>query len=225
MPDSQSSEPGFESPFATVSKIWHFRSPRWRPSWISCINEYLAIDSGGNVSDLVVARNCCMVRMLLGEAELVSEWTCLSGRAKRVKRFERSNGLDTALYKNNLYKANGREKRICKLPVDGWCAETRTAYQFHGCIWHGCPDCRDPESRNPKNEKTRHFGESVSAIRREWDVDRDKAIVADTIKLLANSGYGKTVTNIDRHRNVKYCTEVGKSAGGSFSKKRIKPGR
>ena len=26
MPDSQSSEPGFESPFATVSKIGHFRS-------------------------------------------------------------------------------------------------------------------------------------------------------------------------------------------------------
>ena len=30
---------------------------------------YLAIDSGGNVSDLVVARNCCMARMLPGEAE------------------------------------------------------------------------------------------------------------------------------------------------------------
>ena len=39
----------------------------------SCINEYLAIDSGGNVSDLVLARNCCLARMLLGEAELVSE--------------------------------------------------------------------------------------------------------------------------------------------------------
>ena len=37
------------------------------------INEYLAIDSGGYVSDLVVARNCCMARMLPGEAELVSE--------------------------------------------------------------------------------------------------------------------------------------------------------
>ena len=36
-------------------------------------NEYLATDSGGNVSDLVVARNCCMARMLPGEAELVSE--------------------------------------------------------------------------------------------------------------------------------------------------------
>ena len=35
----------------------------------SAVNEYLAIDSGGNVSDLVVARNCCMARMLPGEAE------------------------------------------------------------------------------------------------------------------------------------------------------------
>ena len=29
------------------------------------------------------------------------------------------------------HQGNGREKRIGKLPVDGWCAETRTAYQFH----------------------------------------------------------------------------------------------
>ena len=27
------------------------------------------VDSAGNVSDLVVARNCCMARMLPGEAE------------------------------------------------------------------------------------------------------------------------------------------------------------
>ena len=55
----------------------------------------MAIDSGGNASYLFLARNCCLARMLPGEAELVSEWTGLSGRAKRVKRFERSNGLDT----------------------------------------------------------------------------------------------------------------------------------
>ena len=36
---------------------------------LSCINEYLTIDSGGNVSDLVLARNCCLARMLPGEAE------------------------------------------------------------------------------------------------------------------------------------------------------------
>ena len=100
MPDWQTSEPGFESPFATVSKIGHFRPLHWHPS---CINEYLAIYSGGNVSDLVLARNCCLARMLREEAELVSEWTGAPGRAKSVKRFERSNGLDTALYKNDLY--------------------------------------------------------------------------------------------------------------------------
>ena len=33
----------------------------------------------------------------------VSEWTGLSGKEKSVKRFERSNGLDTELYKNYLY--------------------------------------------------------------------------------------------------------------------------
>ena len=31
------------------------------------------IDSGGNVSDLIVTRNCWMVRMFPEEAELVSE--------------------------------------------------------------------------------------------------------------------------------------------------------
>ena len=261
------------------------------------------------------------------------------------------------------HQGNGREKRIGKLPVDGWCAETRTAYQFHGCFWHGCPKCHtDPEETNPKNNKTmaellantkahtaylrRHvkvvemwecgwkrerdppprqkwnmtqneilaavidgtlfgmiecdihvppelrpyfsemqpifknanvsrddigpfmrnyaeehdimstprcmlvgsyrgekillttpllqwylahglvvdrvyqvvdyepnpcfqrFGESVSAARRNGDVDPDKSIIGDTMKLLGNSAYGKTVTNVDRHHDVKYCTEV-----------------
>ena len=43
------------------------------PSSIKCINEYLAIDDGGNVSDLVFARNCCVARMLPREVKLVSE--------------------------------------------------------------------------------------------------------------------------------------------------------
>ena len=265
------------------------------------------------------------------------------------------------------HQANGREKRIGKLPVDGWCAETRTAYQFHGCFWHSCPKCHtDPEETNPKNNKTmaellantkahtayirrhvkvvemwecawkrerdppprqkwnmtqqqiikavvdgtlfgmvecdvrvpselrahfaemqpifknatvtrddigpfmrqyaeehdimstprrmlvgsyygekillatpllrwylahglvvdrvyqiveyspkpcfRPFGDSVSAARRAGDTDPDKSIIADTMKLLGNSAYGKTVTNVDRHRNVTYSTEVGTSA-------------
>ena len=264
------------------------------------------------------------------------------------------------------HQVNGREKRIGKLPVDGWCAKTRTAYQFHGCYFHGCPKCHQPEETNKLNGKTmvtllantkkhtaylrrhvkvvemwectwkrerdppprqkwqmtqqqiitavvdgtlfgmvecdlhvpehlqdhfaemqpifknatvtrddigpfmrqyavdhdimstprrmlvgsyrgdkillttpllqwylahglvvdrvyqiveyspkpcfQHFGESVSTARRNGDVDPDKSIIADTMKLLGNSAYGKTVTNVDRHRDIKYSTEVGTSA-------------
>ena len=35
------------------------------------------------------------------------------------------------------HQINGREKIIGKLLVDGWCSETKTAYQFHGCFFHG----------------------------------------------------------------------------------------
>ena len=34
---------------------------------------FVLSDSGGNVSDLALARNCSLARMLPGEAELVSE--------------------------------------------------------------------------------------------------------------------------------------------------------
>ena len=273
------------------------------------------------------------------------------------------------------HQVNGREKRIGKRRVDGWCAETRTAYQFHGCFWHGCPKCYDQNETNSVNGKTmavlledtkkntaylrrhvkvvemwecdwkelrkepdvksflaparrqkwnmtqneilaavidgmlfgmiecdihvppelrpyfsemqpvfknttvtrddigpymrqyaeehniltkprrmlvgsyrgdkillttpllrwyiahglvvdhvyqvveyepkpcfRNFGESVSTARRNGDVDPEKAIVGDTMKLLGNSAYGKTVTNVDKHRDVRYCTEVGTSS-------------
>ena len=264
------------------------------------------------------------------------------------------------------HQANGREKRIGKLPVDGWCAQTHTAYQFHGCYFHGCPKCHQPEETNKLNGKTmaellantkahtaylrrhvkvvemwecdwkrerdppprqkwkmtshsiiaavidgtlfgmvecdlhvpehlqdhfaemlpifknatvtrddigpfmrqyavdhdimstprrmlvgsyrgdkillttpllrwyiahglvvdhvyqvveyepkpcfRNFGESVSTARRNGDVDPEKAIIGDTMKLLGNSAYGKTVTNVDKHRDVRYCTEVGTSS-------------
>ena len=52
------------------------------------------------------------------------------------------------------HQVNGREKRIGKRRVDGWCAETRTAYQFHGCFWHGCPKCYDQNETNSVNGKT-----------------------------------------------------------------------
>ena len=52
------------------------------------------------------------------------------------------------------HQVNGREKRIGKLPVDGWCPEARIAYQFHGCFFHGCPKCYDQNETNSVNGKT-----------------------------------------------------------------------
>ena len=51
-----------------------------------------------------------------------------------------------------------------------------------------------------------HFGESVSAARRAGDTDPNKAIIADTMKLL-----GDSETNVDLHRDTKHWTGVSTS--------------
>ena len=80
MPDSQSREPGFNSPLLPYQSLGIFVLSTSLLNCINgylaidnCINGYLAIDSGGNESDLVIARNCCMARMLPREVELVPE--------------------------------------------------------------------------------------------------------------------------------------------------------
>ena len=57
----------------------------------------------------------------------------------------------------------------------------------------------------------RRFGDAVSTARREGDVHSHKIIIADTMKLLGNSGYGNTITNVDRHRDVNYSKEKAAS--------------
>ena len=39
------------------------------------------------------------------------------------------------------------------------------------------------------------FDDAVSNAHRAGDADHSKAIIADTIKLVGNSSYGKTITN------------------------------
>jgi G:T-mismatch repair DNA endonuclease (very short patch repair protein) len=48
------------------------------------------------------------------------------------------------------------------------------------------------------------FCESVSNARRMGDVDPDLELLASTSKLVGNSAYGKTITNKEKHRQVKY---------------------
>ena len=48
---------------------------------------------------------------------------------------------------------NGHEKSFFEYKVDGWEDESMTVYEFHGCIYHGCPRCYNPDTFNPlKNE-------------------------------------------------------------------------
>ena len=42
---------------------------------------------------------------------------------------------------------HGGERWINEAPVDGYDPTTRTVFQFHGCIWHGCRACY-PENRD-----------------------------------------------------------------------------
>ncbi len=50
---------------------------------------------------------------------------------------------------------NGGEKRIGPFKVDGFAPATNTVYEFHGCIWHGCPECYPTRTRLlPGNART-----------------------------------------------------------------------
>ena len=110
MAESQSNEPGFESPDDVDN--WEFLlSPR-RPSSLSYINEYLAVNGGGNVSEyfshIIAAWLECFPEKL--------SWCRNEHRSvKSVKRFEWSNGLDTALYKTYLYI---RVNKNCRIAVN-----------------------------------------------------------------------------------------------------------
>ena len=46
---------------------------------------------------------------------------------------------------------HGGERMVAGHLVDGFCLETNTVFQFHGCHWHGCPyRYRSPAQRQEK---------------------------------------------------------------------------
>ena len=52
----------------------------------------------------------------------------------------------------------------------------------------------------------KQFGDQVSHARRQGDSDPSKTILAETFKLLGNSAYGKTLTNVSKHREYQYVS-------------------
>ena len=86
------------NPICYRFEVWAFSFSYLCLSRLSCINEYLAIDSGGNVSEVVAVIAAWLDGFQEKPSWCRNEQVC-QGR-KSVKRFEGSNGLDTALYKN-----------------------------------------------------------------------------------------------------------------------------
>ncbi|KAF0748040.1 Uncharacterized protein FWK35_00018445 [Aphis craccivora] len=56
--------------------------------------------------------------------------------------------------KNIKHALNGGEAVICGAKVDGYDVSEKKVYQYHGCFWHGFPDCFNPNDTNPINKNT-----------------------------------------------------------------------
>ena len=92
---------------------------------------------------------------------------------------------------------NLSEKRFGKYKVDGWYAESRTVYEFHGCVYHGCPKCFNPNTYNTlknelmsetfakHNERMKNLKElpDISNIIEIWECEFDN-LVKNNSKLL-----------------------------------------
>ena len=67
--------------------------------------------------------------------------------------------LSYVAHKHGVYIQHGRnvgERREGPYFLDGCCEETRTAYEFHGCFYHGCPKCFPGDTFNPVSGLTMH---------------------------------------------------------------------
>ena len=51
---------------------------------------------------------------------------------------------------------NGGERSLLgtRYKLDGFCQETNTAYEFHGCVFHGCPQCFSTETKHPLTQQS-----------------------------------------------------------------------
>ncbi|XP_055337792.1 uncharacterized protein LOC129587874 [Paramacrobiotus metropolitanus] len=64
-------------------------------------------------------------------------------------------------------KVTGSEHKIGSYFVDGFCVQTNTVYEFHGCWFHGCPQCFAGNTVHP------YRGLKMSDVYRET-MDRDQ---------------------------------------------------
>ncbi|XP_041376688.1 uncharacterized protein LOC121389144 [Gigantopelta aegis] len=61
---------------------------------------------------------------------------------------------------------NGGEHQVpgTHYRLDGFCAKTNTAFEFHGCLWHGCRHCFPHERSNTIRPRTNQSIEELYAL-------------------------------------------------------------
>jgi hypothetical protein len=95
------------------------------------------------------------------------------------------------------------EVMILNRHVDGYCEETKTIYQFHGCFFHGCESCYDCEEYNTVlnetyytlRERTRRttnlFKANGYRVITMWECDfmRESKISQKNLRMLRNRDF------------------------------------
>jgi len=70
---------------------------------------------------------------------------------------------------------NMGEQRVANYLVDGYDPTTQTVYEFHGCLWHGCPNCFPGQrDRYPICHMDRTLREVYEATCRKHDLLRQR---------------------------------------------------
>ena len=105
--------------------------------------------------------------------------------------------LEFEAFKNGVeihHALNHGEKQFGPYHVDGFCerGNVRTAYEFAGCFWHGCPKCNIPGHKNMVNNIAfnvlyRQFKEKLSNlsqthklhVRVMWECEWEQAKTTD----------------------------------------------
>ena len=59
--------------------------------------------------------------------------------------------------------SHGGERKILGARVDGYHQESKTVFQFHGCLWHGCEKCYPEDRQKPVQQNTRQ-GKVISRL-------------------------------------------------------------
>lgn len=67
---------------------------------------------------------------------------------------ESINWLSSLNNPNIKHALNGGEESLGGFKVDGFDEDSNTIYEFHGCYWHGCEECYEPNTMNTTINQT-----------------------------------------------------------------------